>query len=55
MPRILLLPLAAILFIISATALAGWTAAPGSTAGVYALCFGALAFLGGWGLVRMRR
>ena len=55
MLRILLLALALLLFGISAMALFGWTAAPGSTAGVYALCFGTLTFLGGWGLVRMRR
>lgn len=55
MHRTLLLALAATLFGISAMALAGWTAAPGSTAGVYALCFAALTFLGAWGLIVMRR
>ena len=55
MHRTLLLALAALLFGVSVMALAGWTAAPGSTAGVYALCFGTLTFLGGCGLIRMRR
>lgn len=55
MSRVILFALAALLFGVSAMALAGWTAAPGSTGGVYALCFGALTFLGGWGLVQMRR